>query len=175
MFRIGGIAYSPDHILAMLDPGSPHRCADRSGANDSNTHEYLLVLHENQPSVFNARSKTSRQKNGLGDRSPEWAPPPPLSAHGDQAISAKRRGATRFKRYPYVSSWRPDCLAGHVRFELRNVVAKYSFERAHGFPGIQPNSGHRDYSRLSCGAGETQLGPNARISAAMLARASVDR
>jgi len=70
---------------------------------------------------------------------------------------------------------RLDCLAGHVRLELRNVVAKYPFERAHGFPGIQPNSGHRDYSRLSCGAGETQLGPNARISAAMLARALVDR
>jgi hypothetical protein len=42
--------------------------------------------------------------------------------------------------------------------DLRNVAAKYAFERAHGFPEIQPNSGHRDYSRLSCGAGETQLG-----------------
>src|SRR6266540_2190890 len=59
--------------------------------------------------------------------------------------------------------------------DLRNVVAKYPFERSCEFPGIQPNSGHVDYSRLSCGAGETQLGPNARISAAMLARASVDR
>src|SRR5258708_10247281 len=28
-------------------------------------------------------------------------------------------------------------------------------------PGIQPNSGHRDYSRLSCGIEETQLGPRA--------------
>src|SRR5215471_14886870 len=93
MFRIGGIAYSPDHILAMLDPGSPHRCADRSGANDSNTHEYLLVLHENQPSVFNARSKTRRQKKWPWRQEPGVATPPPLSAHGDQAISAKRRGA----------------------------------------------------------------------------------
>jgi hypothetical protein len=59
--------------------------------------------------------------------------------------------------------------------DLRNVVAKYPFERSCEFPGIQPNSGHGDYSRLSCGAGETQLGPTARISAAMLARASVDR
>ena len=32
-------------------------------------------------------------------------------------------------------SQRPDCVAGHVRFELRNVVANYPFERAHGFPG----------------------------------------
>jgi hypothetical protein len=26
-------------------------------------------------------------------------------------------------------------MAGHVRLELRNVGAKYPFERAHGFPG----------------------------------------
>jgi hypothetical protein len=26
---------------------------------------------------------------------------------------------------------RPDCVAGHVRLELRNVVAKYPFERSH--------------------------------------------
>ena len=36
---------------------------------------------------------------------------------------------------------RPDCVAGHVRLELRNVVAKYPFERSHRFPVIQPNSG----------------------------------
>ena len=36
------------------------------------------------------------------------------------------------------------------RIELRNVVAKYSFERSHRFPRIKPNSRHRDYSRLSC-------------------------
>ena len=39
----------------------------------------------------------------------------------------------------------------HVRLELRNVVANYPFERSHRFPGIQPNSGRRDCSRLSCG------------------------
>ena len=44
-----------------------------------------------------------------------------------------------------------DCVAGHVRLELRNVVANYPFERPHRFAGIRPNSGHRDYSRLSCG------------------------
>ncbi len=33
------------------------------------------------------------------------------------------------------SSWRPDCVAGHVRLELRNVGAKYPFERSHRFPG----------------------------------------
>jgi transposase len=33
---------------------------------------------------------------------------------------------------------RPDWLAGHVRLELRNVVANYPFERSHRFPEIQP-------------------------------------
>ena len=53
---------------------------------------------------------------------------------------------------------RRDCLAGHVRFELRNVVANYPFESSRGFPGSEPNSGHGDHSRLSCSAGDTQLG-----------------
>src|SRR5262245_6192828 len=70
---------------------------------------------------------------------------------------------------------RPHCLAGHVRLELRNVVAKYPFERAHGFPRIQPNSGHRDYSRLSCGVRETQLGPNVGSQRRCLRGGSVDR
>src|SRR5436309_8512170 len=42
--------------------------------------------------------------------------------------------------------------------DLRNVDANYLFERLHRFAGIQPNSGFGDYSRLSCGAGDTQLG-----------------
>jgi len=33
---------------------------------------------------------------------------------------------------------RPDCVAGHVGLELRNVVANYPFERSHRFAGIQP-------------------------------------
>ena len=58
---------------------------------------------------------------------------------------------------PGHGSERPDCVAGHVGLELRNVVAK-PFERSHRFPVIEPNSGRRDYSRLSCGVGDTQLG-----------------
>ena len=41
--------------------------------------------------------------------------------------------------------------------DLRNVGANCPFERSHGFPGIKPKSGHRDYSRLSCDVGDTQL------------------
>ena len=51
-----------------------------------------------------------------------------------------------------------DCVAGHVGLELRYVVTKYPFESHAGFPRIQPISGHRDHSRLSCGAWDTQLG-----------------
>jgi putative tryptophan/tyrosine transport system substrate-binding protein len=53
---------------------------------------------------------------------------------------------------------RPDCVAGVGRLELRNVDTNYVFERWHRFAGIQQNSGFGDYSRLSCGAGDTQLG-----------------
>jgi hypothetical protein len=49
-------------------------------------------------------------------------------------------------------------VAGHVGLELRNVDANYPFERSHRFAGIQPNSGFGDYSRLSCGVGDRQLG-----------------
>src|SRR5436190_24183777 len=48
---------------------------------------------------------------------------------------------------------RPDCVAGHVRFEPRNVVANYPFESSRGFPQSEPNSGYADHSRLSCSAG----------------------
>src|SRR5258707_8070982 len=65
------------------------------------------------------------------------------------------------------SPQRPDCVAGHVGLELSNVEANYPFERSNRFAGIQPNSAFGDYSRLSCGVGDTQL---ARISAGMLAR-----
>jgi hypothetical protein len=58
------------------------------------------------------------------------------------------------------SPQRPDWLAEVVGFELRNVVAKYPFERSHRFPGIQPNSSDGDYSRLSCGVAERSSGPS---------------
>jgi hypothetical protein len=52
-----------------------------------------------------------------------------------------------------------DCVAEVVGFELRNVVANYPFERSHRFARIKPTSGHRDHSRLSCGARDTSSGP----------------
>jgi hypothetical protein len=47
----------------------------------------------------------------------------------------------------------PDCLAGHVRLELRNVGKNYPFERSRRFPGILANSSPRDYSLLSWAVG----------------------
>ena len=40
--------------------------------------------------------------------------------------------------------------------DLRNVVANYPIERSHRFAEIQPNLGHRDYSRAAA-LGDTQL------------------
>src|SRR5215216_5136815 len=82
---------------------------------------------------------------------------------------------SRVPPHAEIATQRPDWLAELVGLELRNVVAKYRLERSHGFSGIRPNPGHRDYSRLSCGVWETQLEPNARMSPGMLARALVDR
>src|SRR5262249_25496357 len=59
-----------------------------------------------------------------------------------------------------VRRWRPDCVAGHIGLELKNVGANYPFEKRRRFRAIEPNSGHRDCSPLSCGGGETQLGPS---------------
>src|SRR6266478_5516815 len=47
--------------------------------------------------------------------------------------------------------------------DLGNVGANYPFERSHGFAGSQASSGHRDYSPLSCGVGQMQLGSSGRI------------
>jgi len=67
-----------------------------------------------------------------------------------------------------------DCVAGHVGLELRNVVANYAFEKSRRFAGNQPNSGHGDHSRLSCGAGDTQLGPGGQHPAPSRTRWSKD-
>jgi hypothetical protein len=60
--------------------------------------------------------------------------------------SARQMSASVF----HPSSGRPDCVAGHVRLELRNVVAKYPFEGWHRSLAIRPNLRTGDYSRPSC-------------------------
>jgi hypothetical protein len=97
-------------------------------------------------------------------RSPTDCPPPGADA---RSRSTKRQecrlggnsAALSYADLERTCSQRRDCLAGHEGLELRNVAANYPFERAHRFAGTQPNSGDRDYSRLSCAAGEMPLGP----------------
>jgi hypothetical protein len=49
-----------------------------------------------------------------------------------------------------------------VRFELRNVVANYPFERSHRFAGSSRILATELFARLSCGVGDTQLGAGFR-------------
>jgi Phasin protein len=58
----------------------------------------------------------------------------------DQVSSAIEMRTERCAVCPLTSS----VAAGH----RLDVVANYPFERSHRFAGIQPNSGHRDYSRF---------------------------
>jgi hypothetical protein len=51
----------------------------------------------------------------------------------------------------------PSTSALPIRRQLR-LIAVSALTRRRRFARIQPNSGHREYSRLSCGVGETQLG-----------------
>jgi hypothetical protein len=48
-------------------------------------------------------------------------------------------------------------VAEVVGLELRNVVAKYSFESSHGFPEIQPNSGPQRLFAFELRRASTQL------------------
>jgi Integrase core domain len=94
----------------------------------------------------------------------------PRAAGFPCSISARNRGRWRWHCPSSQSAGRDDCVAGHVGLELRNVGKNYPFERSRRFPGIKRNFGRRDYSRLSCGGGKTQLGPSAGISAGFLER-----
>jgi len=66
----------------------------------------------------------------------------------DRAVLRTSAGVVRARQVnSRHGAQRPHCVAGHVRFELRNVAANYLFEKSHKFPGIQPNSGDRDLHR----------------------------
>src|SRR2546426_120543 len=67
--------------------------------------------------------------------------------------SARQMSASVF----HPSSGRPDCVAGVVGLELRNVGANYPFEKSRRFPAIQPNLVTGDGSRLSCGVADTAI------------------
>jgi len=96
--------------------------------------------------------------------------PPDQSARSARRACPLKRTALLAKPVNGINApQRPDCVAGHVRLELRDVVANYPFESSRGFPRSEPNSGHGDHSRLSCGLAETQL-RSARILVASITR-----
>jgi hypothetical protein len=65
---------------------------------------------------------------------------------------------TRFTQNSLGQSKTPIDSDHGIYRDLRNVGANYPFERSHRFAEIQPNSGHRDYSRLSCDGGRRRSG-----------------
>jgi hypothetical protein len=63
---------------------------------------------------------------------------------------------TRFTQNSLGQSKTPIDSDHGIYRDLKNVGANYPFESSHRFPGIQPNSGLGDYSRLSCGVGSVR-------------------
>src|SRR5262249_62250187 len=83
----------------------------------------------------------------LGDKAREWRVHRHFPDTETKRCLQNAAVPRRFERSWHRGWWRPDWLAGHVRFELRNVVANYPFEKSRRFGGIQPNSGPGDHSR----------------------------
>jgi hypothetical protein len=119
----------------------PEGARSRRAGGGNKTRPFSRGLHRHRPRVFDGRIITSDE----------------ISCARHISAPLKQSGSVLFL-FGGIFALRPDCLAGHTRLELRNVVAKYPVERSHGFPARQPNSGPGDYSRLSCGVQETQLG-----------------
>src|SRR6266550_5180695 len=91
-----------------------------------------------------------------------FSPGPALFIRGPKSASpSNTRGGSRVPEWGPLGSVRGALSNERPYRDLRNVVAKYLFEMPHGLPGIRPNSCHRERSPLSCGGGETQLGPSA--------------
>ena len=65
---------------------------------------------------------------------------------------------TRFTQNSLGQSKTPIDSDHGIYRDLRDVVAKYAFERSHRFAVIKPNSGRRDYSRSSCDGGRCSSG-----------------
>src|SRR5262249_36398515 len=70
-------------------------------------------------------------QNGLTERC--------LHAFGDAVIDVPTPAAARVSRRRQLTLQRSDCVAGHVRLELRNVGANYPFS----LPKCRPSSSFR--------------------------------
>src|SRR6266404_8546246 len=74
------------------------------------------------------------------------------------ATPSHTRGGSRVPEWGPLGSVRGALSNERPYRELRNVGANYPFEKSRRFVAIQPNFGHGDHSRLSCGVGDTQPG-----------------
>src|SRR5438270_4348041 len=87
------------------------------------------------------------------------SPGPASFIRGPKSASpSNTRGGSRVPEWGPLGSVRGALSNERPYRDLRNVVANYPFEKSRRFGGIQPNSGHGDQSRLSCSAGDKQLG-----------------
>src|SRR6266403_3241165 len=77
-------------------------------------------------------------------------------AQQNNALPSHTQGGSRMPELGPYGSVRGALSNERPYRDLRNVVANYPFERSHRFVGIQPNLGHRDYSRAAA-LGDTQL------------------
>src|SRR5437660_10222273 len=84
------------------------------------------------------------------------------------ALPSNTRGGSRVPELGPLGSVRGALSNERPYRDLRNVVANYPFEKSRRFAGNQPNSGHGDHSRLTRGAGDTQLGPGLPGSSTLL-------
>src|SRR6516164_8664598 len=90
-----------------------------------------------------------------------FSPGPASFIPGPKSASPSRtRGGSRVPEWGPLGSVRGALSNERPYRDLRNVGANYAFEKSRRFAGSEPNSGHGDHSRLSCGAGDTQLGRN---------------
>ena len=83
-----------------------------------------------------------------------FSPQPASFIRGPKSASpSNTRGGSRVPEWGLLGSVRGALSNERPYRDLRNVVAKYPFERSHRFAGIQPNSGFGDYSGLSAALG----------------------
>jgi hypothetical protein len=66
---------------------------------------------------------------------------------------------TLFRHLPGEMPRRRAVLSKVRVLPQKRRCAKYPLEGSHRFEGLQPNSSYRDYSRLSCGIGDTHCRP----------------
>src|SRR5436189_4681844 len=87
-----------------------------------------------------------------------FSPGPASFIRGPKSASpSNTRGGSRVPEWGPLGSVRGALSNERPYRDLRNVVANYSLESSDRSLRTQPNSRHRDHSRLSCAPGGTQL------------------